>query len=185
MATRPMTPPPRRRWSRGCSTSSSTWWSASRCTEADAAYRRGHRFGNALLTGMLARLFGRSFTDILSGYRVFSRRFVKSFPVAVRGLRDRDRDQRPRARAEDAGRRGRDALFRAAGRIGVEAEHLSRRLAHPADDRARCTGSSGRCCSSARSARCWRWSALILARAAGRHLSRRPGWCRASRRRSW
>ena len=39
----------------------------SRVTDADAAYRRGHKFGNAMLTGMLARLFGRSFTDILSG----------------------------------------------------------------------------------------------------------------------
>ncbi|MDO7841245.1 glycosyltransferase family 2 protein [Sphingomonas immobilis] len=57
-----------------------------RVTQADAAYRRGHRFGNALLTGMLARLFGRSFTDILSGYRVFSRRFVKSFPVLSAGF---------------------------------------------------------------------------------------------------
>ncbi len=58
----------------------------SRVTQADAAYRRGHRFGNAVLTGMLARLFGRSFTDILSGYRVFSRRFVKSFPVLSAGF---------------------------------------------------------------------------------------------------
>ncbi len=58
----------------------------SRVTQADAAYRRGHQFGNALLTGMLARLFGRSFTDILSGYRVFSRRFVKSFPVLSAGF---------------------------------------------------------------------------------------------------
>lgn len=58
----------------------------SRVGEAAAAYRRGHRFGNALLTGMLARLFGRSFTDILSGYRVFSRRFVKSFPVLSVGF---------------------------------------------------------------------------------------------------
>lgn len=57
-----------------------------RVTEVDAAYRRGHRFGNRLLTGMLARLFGRSFTDILSGYRVFSRRFVKSFPVLSAGF---------------------------------------------------------------------------------------------------
>ena len=57
-----------------------------RVTEADAAYRRGHRFGNALLTGMLARLFGRSFTDILSGYRVFSRRFVKSYPALSTGF---------------------------------------------------------------------------------------------------
>ena len=58
----------------------------SRIEQADAAYRRGHRFGNALLTGMLAQLFGRSFTDILSGYRVFSRRFVKSFPVLSAGF---------------------------------------------------------------------------------------------------
>lgn len=57
-----------------------------RVTQADAAYRRGHKMGNALLTGMLARLFGRSFTDILSGYRVFSRRFVKSFPVLSSGF---------------------------------------------------------------------------------------------------
>lgn len=58
----------------------------SRVHEAQEAYRRGHQFGNALLTGMLARLFGRSFTDILSGYRVFSRRFVKSFPVLSVGF---------------------------------------------------------------------------------------------------
>jgi glycosyltransferase involved in cell wall biosynthesis len=58
----------------------------SRKSEVDAAYRRGHRLGNQLLTGMLARLFGRSFSDILSGYRVFSRRFVKSFPVLSSGF---------------------------------------------------------------------------------------------------
>ena len=57
-----------------------------RAAGAAEAYRRGHQFGNALLTGMLARLFGRSFTDILSGYRVFSRRFVKSFPSLSAGF---------------------------------------------------------------------------------------------------
>lgn len=57
-----------------------------RKSEVEAAYRRGHRLGNALLTGMLAWLFGRSFTDILSGYRVFSRRFAKSFPVLSEGF---------------------------------------------------------------------------------------------------
>jgi glycosyltransferase involved in cell wall biosynthesis len=57
-----------------------------RKSEVEAAYRRGHRFGNKLLTGMLARMFGRSFSDILSGYRVFSRRFVKSFPVLSSGF---------------------------------------------------------------------------------------------------
>lgn len=51
-----------------------------------AAYRRGHRMGNRLLTGFVAAVFGRSFTDILSGYRVFSRRFVKSFPVLSGGF---------------------------------------------------------------------------------------------------
>ena len=49
--------------------------------QVEEAYRRGHRFGNWALTSLLKQLFGRSFTDILSGYRVFSRRFVKSFPV--------------------------------------------------------------------------------------------------------
>jgi hypothetical protein len=50
------------------------------------AYRRGHRLGNRLFTGLLASLFGRSFSDIFSGYRVFSRRFAKSFPALSRGF---------------------------------------------------------------------------------------------------
>jgi glycosyltransferase involved in cell wall biosynthesis len=54
-------------------------------TEAEA-YRRGHRFGNATLTGFVAYLFGKRFTDILSGYRALSRRFVKSFPAVSKGF---------------------------------------------------------------------------------------------------
>jgi len=50
------------------------------------AYRGGHVIGNRLFTGLLAGLFGRSFSDIFSGYRVFSRRFVKSFPVLSAGF---------------------------------------------------------------------------------------------------
>ncbi|WP_293883878.1 glycosyltransferase family 2 protein [Sphingomonas sp.] len=57
-----------------------------RRSEIDEAYRRGHRLGNAMLTTTLALSFGRSFSDILSGYRVFSRRFVKSFPVLSAGF---------------------------------------------------------------------------------------------------
>jgi len=57
-----------------------------RKSEVEAAYRRGHRLGNMLLTGLLRQLFGRSFTDILSGYRIFSRRFAKSFPVLSAGF---------------------------------------------------------------------------------------------------
>lgn len=49
-------------------------------------YRPGHRFGNRLLTGTVAGLFGGSFTDMLSGYRVFSRRYVKSFPAMAGGF---------------------------------------------------------------------------------------------------
>jgi glycosyltransferase involved in cell wall biosynthesis len=54
--------------------------------DAAEAYRGGHVIGNKLFTGLLAGLFGRSFTDIFSGYRVFSRRFVKSFPVLSEGF---------------------------------------------------------------------------------------------------
>ena len=52
----------------------------------DAAYRRGHAFGNRLLTNLLTTMFGQSFSDILTGYRVFSRRFVKSFPILSAGF---------------------------------------------------------------------------------------------------
>jgi hypothetical protein len=51
-----------------------------------AAYRRGHRIGNRLLTWFVSIVFGRTISDMLSGYRVFTRRFVKSFPVLTRGF---------------------------------------------------------------------------------------------------
>jgi glycosyltransferase involved in cell wall biosynthesis len=54
--------------------------------EEETAYRGGHLIGNRAFTGLLAGLFGRSFSDIFSGYRVFSRRFVKSFPVLSEGF---------------------------------------------------------------------------------------------------
>ena len=54
--------------------------------EEKSAYRGGHVLGNKLFTGLLSGLFGRSFSDIFSGYRVFSRRFVKSFPVLSSGF---------------------------------------------------------------------------------------------------
>lgn len=49
-------------------------------------YRPGHRFGNLLLTGLVARIFSRRFSDMLSGYKVFSRRYVKSFPRLSEGF---------------------------------------------------------------------------------------------------
>jgi glycosyltransferase involved in cell wall biosynthesis len=57
-----------------------------RVDQVQAAYRLGHRTGNRMLTGFLASTFGHAFKDILSGYRVFSRRFVKSFPVLSDGF---------------------------------------------------------------------------------------------------
>jgi glycosyltransferase involved in cell wall biosynthesis len=57
-----------------------------RVNQAEAAYRPGHRTGNRMLTGFLSSVFGQAFKDILSGYRVFSRRFVKSFPVLSDGF---------------------------------------------------------------------------------------------------
>src|SRR5258707_1409440 len=57
-----------------------------RVDQARSAYRVGHRTGNWMLTNFLASVFGQAFKDILSGYRVFSRRFVKSFPVLSDGF---------------------------------------------------------------------------------------------------
>lgn len=50
------------------------------------AYRRGHRLGNYVLTALVRNIFGRQFSDILSGYKIFSRRYVKSFPAMSRGF---------------------------------------------------------------------------------------------------
>lgn len=52
----------------------------------ESAYRAGHRFGNRMLTGLVAWFFGARFKDMLSGYRVMSRRFVKSFPALADGF---------------------------------------------------------------------------------------------------
>ena len=57
-----------------------------RVDHGKVAYRTGHRAGNRILSGFVAWVFGPSFNDMLSGYRVFSRRFVKSFPVLSGGF---------------------------------------------------------------------------------------------------
>ena len=59
---------------------------ANRVHREQSAYRAGHVAGNRLLTGFVASMFGPSFNDMLSGYRVFSRRFVKSFPLLSSGF---------------------------------------------------------------------------------------------------
>ena len=57
-----------------------------RVTDIEKAYRPGHRFGNWMLTGMVSWIFGDRFSDMLSGFRVFSRRYVKSFPALAAGF---------------------------------------------------------------------------------------------------
>jgi glycosyltransferase involved in cell wall biosynthesis len=57
-----------------------------RVPAGDGVYRSGHRFGNRLLTGLVAKVFGNRLRDMLSGYRVMSRRFVKSFPALSSGF---------------------------------------------------------------------------------------------------
>src|SRR5262245_46287444 len=59
---------------------------AARVSEDDRAFRRGHRLGNRVLTALVAMVFGSRVTDMLSGYRAFSRRFVKSFPALSSGF---------------------------------------------------------------------------------------------------
>ena len=58
----------------------------SRVDRERAAYRAGHRTGNWLLTAFVALVFGSTFNDMLSGYRIFSRRFVKSLPLMSSGF---------------------------------------------------------------------------------------------------
>lgn len=57
-----------------------------RVSHISAAYRKGHRFGNKMLTALVGGIFGQRFSDMLTGYRVFSRRFVKSFPALSSGF---------------------------------------------------------------------------------------------------
>lgn len=57
-----------------------------RISDKTEAYRQGHQLGNRVLTSLVAHTFGRQFKDMLSGYRVFSRRYVKSFPAFAGGF---------------------------------------------------------------------------------------------------
>ena len=107
---------------------------AVRVDREEAAYRLGHRAGNRLLTGFVAHVFGQSFTDMLSGYRVFTRRFVKSFPVLSGGFEIETELTVHALELELPVGEMRDAVLFAAAGLGLQAQHLARRLSHPADD---------------------------------------------------
>lgn len=57
-----------------------------RCSQSEGAYRPGHRLGNVLLSRLVMILFGQGLSDMLSGYKVVSRRFAKSFPGLSQGF---------------------------------------------------------------------------------------------------
>src|SRR6185295_3184091 len=59
---------------------------ATRVTRSNRAFRSWHRFGNSMFSGIVQHIFGDGVSDVLSGYRVFSRRFVKSFPALTSGF---------------------------------------------------------------------------------------------------
>jgi hypothetical protein len=154
-----------------------------RRSEVETAYRRGHRFGNKLLTGMLARIFGRTFTDILSGYRVFSRRFAKSFPALARGFETETEITvhalelaMPVAEVVTLMRRGRKARSRSSPPTATAGGSCRRSFI--------CSGSSGRCSSTAASLPFSRRSRWCSRSRCWSPISR-PASCRASPRRSW
>ena len=85
-ATAPTTRPRRRTWSSCLLRDSLDMVNGARVATTGNAYRTGHAFGNKLLTGTVAFIFGNRIRDMLSGYRVLSRRFVKSFPALATGF---------------------------------------------------------------------------------------------------
>jgi glycosyltransferase involved in cell wall biosynthesis len=106
---------------------------AARVHADDAAYRPGHVTGNRLLTGFLENVFGAGFSDILSGYRVFSRRFVKSFPVLSGGF-EIETELTVHALELELPVGNQHAVFCASGRIAIQAVDLARRLPHRRHD---------------------------------------------------
>ena len=155
-----------------------------RISEIQEAYRPGHRFGNLMLTGMVRTIFGNRITDMLSGYRVFSRRFVKSFPALAAGFETETEFtvhalelMLPVGEVETAYK------DRPAGSTS-KLRTFSRRLAHPQGDHR--PGEAGEAAAlllldrrGAAAGRPW------LRHAGGRGSSWRPAWCRACRPRCW
>ena len=152
--------------------------------EEKEAYRGGHVLGNRLFTGLLAGLFGRSFSDIFSGYRVFSRRFVKSFPVLSSGFEIETEISVHALELRMPVGEVETAYARAARRLAVQAFDLSRRLADPEDDRhAVPDRAAGAVLRQHRRAAAWR--SRSSSRSRWSSPTSTPAWCRVSRPRSW
>ena len=152
--------------------------------EASTAYRGGHVLGNRVFTGLLSGLFGRTFSDIFSGYRIFSRRFVKSFPVLSSGFEiETEMSVHALELRMPVGEVETAYAARPEG-LRIEALDLRRRLAdpqdhrHPLPDRA-----PGVVLRRDRRAAADRRDPAVDP--AGRSPTSTPAWCRASRPRSW
>ena len=115
-----------------------------RIESEQAAYRTGHRTGNRLLSAFIAFVFGSAIKDVLSGYRVFSRRFVKSFPVLSGGF---EIETELTIHALELGLaidEIRHALSRSTDGIRLETQHLERRLPNSSDYSSTSTAPSAR-----------------------------------------
>jgi hypothetical protein len=104
-----------------------------RVTDIEAAYRPGHRFGNWLLTSMVAWIFGNRFKDMLSGYRIFSRRYVKSFPALAVGFETETELTVHALELRMPTDEVSNAVQGATRRLDMQAQHLQRRLPHFVD----------------------------------------------------
>ena len=182
-ATTPMTPAQRRRWSRKLIEEGLDIVSGRRVATGADAYRAGHVLGNRMLTGLTAMMFGVKLQDMLSGYRIMSRRFVKSFPFTAEGFDIETeltvhavRLLMPMAEVETP-------LQGASGRVGQQAQHLSRRLSDPVHDRA--AGARGAAADVLRHhlRACWPLASAGLGTPVVSGISPAPAWCRACRRR--
>ena len=152
---------------------------AARVHQEAAAYRPGHRTGNRLFTAFVASVFGSAFTDILSGYRVFSRRFVKSFPVLSRGFEIETELTVHALELELPVAEIPTPYYARPAGFGIQALDLARRPAHPRDHRSSSTAPSGRWRSSPPSASALATVSLGLAIPIVRDLSWSTGSCRA------
>jgi hypothetical protein len=114
---------------------------AAREPTVESAYRPAHRYGNRLLTGLVRKIFGRQFTDMLSGYKVLSRRFVKSFPAMSSGFEIETEISVHGSRIAGPLRRGRDGIWGADGRLGEQAADLPGWLWNPVSH---CASNQGR-----------------------------------------
>ena len=140
--------------------------------------------GNRLLTGFVATVFGAAFTDILSGYRVFSRRFVKSFPVLSGGFEIETELTVHALELELPVAEIRTPYYARPRRIGIQALDLARRLPHPRAPSSSSIARNGRCGSFRASASRWP-SCRSASRSRSSCTSSSTGPCRGCRPRSW